>query len=750
MKEQILVYLSLGIIALAIITLAFNISRDIILNYRNRIAYKNYEKYRTFYDFHPKAYVYVLNIVFFAATLVMYFFLIDSEQAWYHMISLGLAMIIVGFTLYLYVSSQKFNLDLSDFDNFYETIKTSYVNKDMINNNLQKINEKKKLIYQRINELERESSKLFIQHKSIPNVESCLDEINKIEKDQSELLNDFDSKTVKIFNAELHNFLVAKEIKNASAFRTINTQNIDVEDLTSKALASLKFIFKQYVINTYINNSSKQMRDFQSVIECLHNFNDFDDYYLIIQESYNSRSLINGNLEKLEELKKKVYDKVLSVNKECKRLFSKSDELNNLAKSVDEINIYISKNEELLNKFDETMLALSVSILQDYLDNKIANKANYSLFNYVSNIDFELLNKNAEESLKSIFKEIVKAGFLNGLHSNSEELIGICECLYSFGEFEQAFSNKLIDYISINPVEYRTSIEYMYQKSIVNYDVLKYCNEHDFEWIYIRTVNPYLNFNQLTQLMVDILTNDYYKIANKYLMLCDKNDINYISNALAVANAKNDTSTLVENYIGLLQLDGGFNMLSTRYEDITLVLRYYFKHKNGKFDTEIERIISQEEFYDKRDYLDQVYNRELLSLEPTLTKVFRSLMFYSLYCSKNYDLLVESKIKELYAEYKRTLNFEGLMCLSSLLDALVLINVNDKKAINDIMDNISSNKGVLCYDEYFPLTANMKSSNRMYGRDLIQNLIDNHFKVLSTIINYIEKDRLFIDKIRYA
>ena len=236
------------------------------MNYRNRIAYKNYEKYRTFYDFHPKAYVYVLNIVFFVATLVMYFFLIDSEQAWYHMISLGLAMIIVGFTLYLYVNSQKFNLDLSDFDNFYETIKTSYVNKDMINSNLQKINEKKKLIYQRINELERESSKLFIQHKSIPNVESCLDEINKIEKDQSELLNDFDSKTVKIFNAELHNYLVAKEIKNASAFRTINTQNIDVEDLTSKALASLKFIFKQYVINTYINNSSKQIRDFQALL----------------------------------------------------------------------------------------------------------------------------------------------------------------------------------------------------------------------------------------------------------------------------------------------------------------------------------------------------------------------------------------------------------------------------------------------------------------------------------------------------
>ena len=732
------------------LTFVFNISRDIVLNYRGHISYKNYEKYRLFYNFHPKFIVFFLNIVFFVGTIVLFYFLVISEKGWYHMIPLGVAMLIVGFTLFLYISSQRYNVDLSDFDNYYDIIRTSYVNKELINENLAKIKEKKVIIHQKVTELENECSKIFPAHKSIPNIEKCFEEINTVEQEQTDLLNDFDSKTIKIFNKELRNYLKTKTAVDASLFSAIKTQNVDVDTLISKALVMLKEVFKQYIITTYINNSNKQMKDFQNIINCLHHFKDFDGYYGIIQDSYNSRSLINGNLDKLDDLRNDISDQIIATNNESRKLFPRIDNSYKYLSALEEIKLYISKNEELLNKFDESMLDLSAIILQDYLDNKVANKNNYAFFNYVSNIDLTTLQKNAEESLKASFKETVVDGFKQGFHRNSEELINICECMYNIGAFEPSYGEKLVDYIAVNPNFYQASIEYIYNKNIINYELLKKCNDNGYDWIYIKPINAYLNYNQLSQLMVDILSNDYYKIANKYLVLCDKNDINYIQNALSVANVKNSTSELVEGYISLLQLDGGFNMLSTRYEDIALVLRYYYKNKNNEYNSQIENIISQGEFYENRDLLDQLYNRELLSIQPILTKTFRSLIYYLLYCAKKYDLLQEKKLKELYAEYKKTLNFKGLICMSTLLDALVFINVPDKKALNDVMNNITSNSNMPSYDDYYPLTANMKANYRLYGRDLIQNLMDHHFDLLSTIINFVEKDRLYIDKIRYA
>ena len=80
----------------------------------------------------------------------------------------------------------------------------------------------------------------------------------------------------------------------------------------------------------------------------------------------------------------------------------------------------------------------------------------------------------------------------------------------------------------------------------------------------------------------------------------------------------------------------------------------------------------------------------------------------------------------------------------------MIINVKDNKALDVILQNLSVNKGVIYYDDYYPLTANKNKNNKMYGRDIIRNLIENHFDVLSGVINHIEKDRLFIDKIRFA
>ena len=66
------------------------------------------------------------------------------------------------------------------------------------------------------------------------------------------------------------------------------------------------------------------------------------------------------------------------------------------------------------------------------------------------------------------------------------------------------------------------------------------------------------------------------------------------------------------------------------------------------------------------------------------------------------------------------------------------------------MDNLNIDDGIIYYDDFYPLSANKNKNFKIYGKELLRNLLEEHFEVLTSVINHIEKDRLFIDTIRHA
>lgn len=747
-ENLVLMIISLTTIVISLVVSLVNLKREIDIHRRSKISFHNYLKMENYFNFAVKPLVLIINGLFYAIAITTCFLLVYNVQLWYYLIAIVVSIITVSITLYLYVSSVKYNIDLSAFNNYYDTIKSNYSDKKLISENIKKIKEKKDFITKQIDSLEKECYALFVNHNKITNVESCLNQINEVESEQYKIYKSFDEKTSNLFTKSLREFLKTRGKVDSSIFIVNNSFIIDIELLTTNALQQLKELFKYYVVTTYINNKNNTIKDVENVTSCLKKLDDFNEYFNLLQEYYDIRNNINDNINNLYLLRKDIIEEAKKYVQEFRRLFPKYSKTISFDQSLKEIDVYIANNTGLINKYDENILELSTLVLNDYLENKPANKQNYSQFSYVDKIDLDALKNNAMEIMSTTLNSFVKEEYYKGGFHNSEELLNICEYMYKHNGFDNECLFKLINYIASSNNRFESCIDFVFEKSLISYDLLIYCNEHGYDWIYSRSVNSFLNYNQLTQLIVNIIDHNLIKVTNRYLLLCDKNDINYIKNALSVTKEKNETRTLIENYISLLQLDGGFNMLSTRYENLALVLRYYYNHVSGSSNEAIERIIDQEEFYENKDYLDKIYNNELLKMGPLMLKTFKSLLYYSLYCAKTFDSLIDKKIKELYVDYKKTLYVNGLLCLSSLLDALMLINLKDKTQIIDIMENINTNSNLINYDSYYPLTANKSNNYKMYGKDIIDNLITNHFPEVSAIINYSEKERLFIDKIR--
>lgn len=745
----ILMIISLSMIGLGVMLCFVNLIREIQLIKRKNISYANYEQYRKFFSFQPKMPLIITNGVYLFLCIVTLFLLLGRDSISCYMLPILFIIIVVGLSLYLYISSTKYNKNLNDFDNYYKSIKTNYVNKDVINSNIAKIANCKNTVYKNIDSLNQECLTLFPEHSKITNAELSIEPLNTIEKEQRNLLNSFEEKTNKLFDKSLYDYLRNYGMTNSNAFIYSDQYTIDVDAVLGQSQAYLKELFKSYIINTYLNRTNT-IRDFERMLVCLNKLSDFEPYNNIITETFKCNEALVTNLDKLNKIKSEIIQEANILLNSYVKVFKNVDTTNITDNLLNDINTYIKKIENLRSQFDVEMINLSLQLFSDYLNKKSANKSNYKLFDYVDSNNYDALKTNTLNRLKHDLKDSIIQNFVKGMHNSPESLIDICELLFSFDSFEPDYGLLLVDYIAKDPIDYKCVIDYMFSKKIISLPILEKCNQNGYEWIYVQSVSPFLSYNQLSQLVVKFIEGNTFKIVNKYLLLCDKTDVEYLKNAISIASVKNNTSILIENYISLLQLDGGFNMPSTRYENIALVLRGYYRNIDSSELDDIEDIIENEEILENKDLLDQLYSKELLNIEPILTKTFKSLLCYSLYCSKNYTLLNENKIKELYTEYKKNLNVNGLLCLCSLLDALMLINVQEKDALKNIMDNLNIDDGIIYYDDFYPLSANKNKNFKIYGKELLRNLLEEHFEVLTSVINHIEKDRLFIDTIRHA
>lgn len=398
--------------------------------------------------------------------------------------------------------------------------------------------------------------------------------------------------------------------------------------------------------------------------------------------------------------------------------------------------------------FDDKMPGVFTDSLIKYLKSGgMANSQTY-IFNPNMDLNIDPIVTAISNKLKSKYLTYIQESFINLKHKDSASLIELVNILSSFDLFDEKYIDILIDVVNGNPTNNKPVIKYLFDNKHVNYKLINKCVTANREWIFDYPVAKYVSNNELTTLVADIINRNNMNITNKFLMLVDKGSSDAIKHGINVASLNNESSVVMSRYIELLELDGGFNSLANRYENLALSLNNY-NLVTGTSNSKVTSIINNDTFYENKDYLDETYNSVLVKLEPVLMKTFRSMLYFSLYCSNDFKYFSQEKMNAIYVEYKRQLNVIGLLCLSSVLDAIILANSKDTSTSMLVKKNIDDLTGNTLYEKFYPVTGNKANNLKLYGKDIIQNLFKNNKQELSTLVNHIENERLVLDKIRY-
>lgn len=478
------------------------------------------------------------------------------------------------------------------------------------------------------------------------------------------------------------------------------------------------------------------------------NLKEFDEYHNKIESSYANKDKIINNLKVIENKYQFVNGEIQKLNKKISELVLGFIELPNIQECYDPLNKVKKEQEDILMSFDDKMPGVFTDSLIKYLKSGGMANAQTYIFNPNMDLNIDPIVTAISNKLKSKYLTYIQESFINLKHKDSASLIELVNILSSFDLFDEKYIDILIDVVNGNPTNNKPVIKYLFDNKHVNYKLINKCVTANREWIFDYPVAKYVSNNELTTLVADIINRNNMNITNKFLMLVDKGSSDAIKHGINVASLNNESSVVMSRYIELLELDGGFNSLANRYENLALSLNNY-NLVTGTSNSKVTSIINNDTFYENKDYLDETYNSVLVKLEPVLMKTFRSMLYFSLYCSNDFKYFSQEKMNAIYVEYKRQLNVIGLLCLSSVLDAIILANSKDTSTSMLVKKNIDDLTGNTLYEKFYPVTGNKANNLRLYGKDIIQNLFKNNKQELSTLVNHIENERLVLDKIRY-
>ena len=479
------------------------------------------------------------------------------------------------------------------------------------------------------------------------------------------------------------------------------------------------------------------------------NLTEFDSIYESINNSYINKQRLLDFIKVLKSRRDEIRSDIKKINDNCESLVLNYKGIDGLTEIDKPLSDIIVAQESIANGFDNTMTGIFTKSLIEYLRSGKISSHTYNLFNPITGVELEKICTGIQDEKKRIFSDYIVSVFENAEFKGNQALIRLADVLRANGMFkDEEYTQIILGYISTHEQNREEVVNYLYDKNLITYQVLLDCEEKEFNFMFDRSVNRYLTEKELIEFISIMIKKNNHKLANKYLVFCTKADCESIKTALDIAAASNKTSELFEGYYHLLQLDSGYNDISTRYESIALTLRNYFANDKTSLDN-INRIINQESYLENQVSLDAMYNRALADMQPILDKCFKSLLYYFVYGKDYVTQVVEEKVKWLFVEYKKCLNARGLLCLAALLDGLMLITVKDKAKAKTICDNILSS-GNICADfDYYPLSANSKNNYVLYGKEIIENLYTgDNLPVLRNVIMHIESKRLMLDTFR--
>lgn len=479
------------------------------------------------------------------------------------------------------------------------------------------------------------------------------------------------------------------------------------------------------------------------------NLTEFDSIYESINNSYINKQRLLDFIKVLKSRRDEIRSDIKKINDNCESLVLNYKGIDGLTEIDKPLSDIIVAQESIANGFDNTMTGIFTKSLIEYLRSGKISSHTYNLFNPITGVELEKICTGIQDEKKRIFSDYIVSVFENAEFKGNQALIRLADVLRANGMFKDAeYTQIILGYIVTHEQNREEVVNYLYDNNLITYQVLLDCEEKEYNFMFDRSVNRYLTEKELIEFISIIIKKNNHKLANKYLVFCTKADCESIKTALDIAAASNKTSELFEGYYHLLQLDSGYNDISTRYESIALTLRNYFANDKTSLDN-INRIINQESYLENQVSLDAMYNRALADMQPILDKCFKSLLYYFVYGKDYVTQVIEEKVKWLFVEYKKCLNARGLLCLAALLDGLMLISVKDKAKAKTICDNILS-YGNICADfDYYPLSANSKNNYVLYGKEIVENLYTgDNLPVLRNVIMHIESKRLMLDTFR--
>ena len=345
---------------------------------------------------------------------------------------------------------------------------------------------------------------------------------------------------------------------------------------------------------------------------------EFDSIHESISNSFINKQKLLDFIRVLKARRDEIRSDVTKIHDTCDTLvlnYKGIDGLEEIDKPLSDI---IVAQESIANSFDNTMTSFFTTSLIDYLKSGSISAHTYNLFNPITGIELEKICTEIHEEKIRLLSAYIVHVFEKAQFKDNQALIRVADMLRNHGLFKDAkYTQVILEYIATHEANRDEVVNYLYHNNLVNYQVLLRCEDKGYIFLFDRSVNRYVSEKEMIEFITIIIKKDNYKLANKYLVFCTKADCEGIRTALDLAAVSNKTSELFEGYYHLLQLDSGYNDVSTRYESIALTLRNYYAKDKTSLDC-VNRIIEQESYLENQVQLDAMYNRALAGLQPVL------------------------------------------------------------------------------------------------------------------------------------
>jgi len=475
----------------------------------------------------------------------------------------------------------------------------------------------------------------------------------------------------------------------------------------------------------------------------------FHRNYEVIHGNFTNKKLLEDEINRLNLICKTLIDEYMSLNKQFSQYVQPFDGIDHLNETLFPLNEVIKIFHEQVSNFDHGYIPKFDELLNEYL--KFDNRVNFKIDRFIF---VDLVTKNKLMDLvEEKRKECIYLFAYNKLKDrqivSSDQLVKMLAHLKSLEiQLISEFIIEVLSFATVDPAHQMKILQFLSDNQLMMQDVLcDYVHKLDLSWVYelkfSNWVTPKDGLTFFQSLGAHNAQNCTYKILTSF----DNEYISYIKQFDEDEQIKNETQNMLNVFYKIFSLDTQFSSESTKYENMALVLFYYFEDyaPNSKEAREIREIVSKQVFEERSDYIESIYSEIIEKHKALFLRTINTLFIYSSSNSIKLDYINYKKVMRQYTNYKKNLNFKELMILDVLLKALILVNEQDVKKINKVYQLMEPMLAV--YKGQFTSADLTYQKRDKIGKESIRFLTSFENKsALKRVLSSVENGRLILDK----